>query len=325
MKVYFIILCWNNRDLLDECLSSIKSQDYKDYSVLIVDNGSTDDSVEYIKRDHPEVKLIETGKNDGFAIGNNIGIAEALKDPSCKYIAFINTDARIKSDWLKTLISFADSHPNGASFQSPTVDYYDHKILDSYGIQIDKQGRAVQLGFRTTTFPKHDFQVYGANAAAAMYSRAFLNAQPFGTDYFDSDLWMYLEDVDLATRAVIMGWESWLVHGSLAYHMGSASSGKNPGFSVFMSYRNNLPTLVKNMPFTIMIRILPGLIFTDMQTLLTLLRARNFKILRAILKGRFASLSMLPLFIRKHYQLKKKAQLIPSSQLWKLLKRHQLT
>ncbi len=106
----------------------------------MVDNGSTDGSIEYIKKEFPQIILIETGKNTGFAIGNNVGIAEALKDKSCRYVALLNTDARLRSDWLKEMVAFADKHPRGAGFQSPIIDYYDHTILDSRGITVDHQG-----------------------------------------------------------------------------------------------------------------------------------------------------------------------------------------
>lgn len=318
-KTYFIIVCWNNRDLLEECFQTIYEQSSKDYSIICVDNGSSDDSIEYIRQNHPSVTLIENKKNDGFAIGNNIGIANALEDDSCSYIALLNTDARLGKDWLQELVKFAESHPKGASFQSPTVDYYDHTILDSYGITIDTSGRAMQLGYRTPVSKLKNRRVFGVNAAACLYSRTFLETQPFGADYFDSDLWMYLEDVDLAARATMMNWENWFVSRSLAYHMGSASSGKNPGFSVYMIYRNNLPLLIKNLPLGILLKALPGVIATDTLTILKLVKSKNVATAKAILKGRLASIRLIPLFVRKRYILKK-ASKISTSQLLSLMK-----
>ncbi len=74
-KASFIVVCWNNKDLLEECFETIFNQTYKNYTVIVVDNGSTDGSIEYIKKEFPQIILIETGKNTGFAIGNNVGIA----------------------------------------------------------------------------------------------------------------------------------------------------------------------------------------------------------------------------------------------------------
>lgn len=318
-KTYFIIVCWNNRDLLEACFETIYAQTNKNYSIICVDNGSTDDSVCYIKKSHPDVILIENGKNEGFAIGNNIGIKKALNDTDCKYISFLNTDARLDKDWLEILVAFADKHPNGAGFQTPTLDYYDHNVLDSYGIKIDRQGRAMQLGYRLPVSEIGTVKVFGVNAAACLYSRAFLETQPFGNDYFDSDMWMYLEDVDLAARSTIMGWTNWCIDKSAAYHMGSASSSKNPGFSVFMCYRNNIPMAIKNFPLVLVLLLIPGAFYTDLITLLKLARHRNFVPLKAIIKGRLMGVLMIPRFLKKRSLLKASSPALSSRRIWKIL------
>lgn len=314
----FIIVGWNNKSLLDECFRSLQEQSCKYLDVIYVDNGSTDGSVASIKKQYPDVTILELEENLGFAVGNNLGIKAALKNESCQYVALINSDARISPDWLEKLVDFAEQHPQGASFQSPTYDYYDHSILDSRGITIDHYGRAVQLGHRDKKPKLTTKQVFGVNAAAALYSRAFLEAQPFGEDYFDSDMWMYLEDVDLAARATVTGWENWFVNESSAYHMGSATSGKNPGFSVYMVYRNSLPLLLKNLPFWVLTRTLPRLVYSDIESLFRLWRHRNYRAMKSIVKGRLHSLPILPTSIRKRRVLKHQARLSART-LWKLM------
>jgi GT2 family glycosyltransferase len=319
LKVYFVIVCWNNARLLEECLDSIHLQTYNNYSVIVVDNGSTDNSVGLISEKYPNVKLIDNGQNDGFAIGNNVGIQEAMIDTQCQYIALLNTDARLEKNWLSTLVQFAEAHKKGASFQTPTADYYNHLVLDSRGITINHQGSAVQLGYRQTNFAQLKTQkVFGVNAAAALYSRKFLETQPFGKDYFDSDLWMYLEDVDLAARATMMGWENWYVNMSMAYHMGSASSGKNPGFSVYMIYRNNLPVLIKNFPLILVCMLFPGMIFADIKILHKLWRSKNYVTIRSMIRGRVHSVPMAFKFIAKRRKLKSMS-VISLVSLWRLM------
>lgn len=319
-QVAVILVCWNNRDLLDECLQSIYNQTYKNIRVVLVDNGSTDDSVEYARNNHKSVHVIDTGKNNGFAIGNNIGIKYAFKDKNCKYVALLNTDARLAKDWIETLVKFAEKHPKGASFQTRTLDYYDHHTLDSRGLKIDQQGRAIQLGYRNKNPRKlDDHKVFGTNLAAALISRQFLEAQPFGEEYFDTDLWMYLEDVDFAARSIVMGWDNWVVGKSCAYHMGSASSSGNPGFSVFMTYRNNALVIYKNLPASTIIRVIPGLIFTDLESLYRTFRGRNYTAFKAIIKGRFRSLSML-FKLRNKRKLLQKYKVITNAELWEIMK-----
>ncbi len=315
-EVSFIVVSWNNRDLLDECFASIYSQSFKSFNVILVDNGSTDETMTFVKKNYPQIIIVETGKNLGFAIANNLGITNAFKNPTCRYVALLNTDARIAKDWLKSLVSFAENHPHGASFQSPTFDYYDQGVLDSRGISIDHKGRAVQLGYREPVGNLVTTNVFGVNAAAALYSRTFLEEQPFGTDYFDSDLWMYLEDVDLAARATVMGWENWFVNKSEAYHMGSASSSKNPGLSVYMIYRNNSLMLLKNLPIGVLLKITPGVLTTDLATLWKLFKDKNYATMKAILKGRLYSLPLLFRFIPKRRMLKKHRR-ISTKLLWK--------
>lgn len=317
--VTFIIVCWNNRDLLEECFQSIDQQKYKQLHTIVVDNGSTDNSVSYIRSRHPKIELIETGKNNGFAIGNNIGIAHALKDPECQYVVLLNTDARLSPDWVEQLVAFAVKHPKGAAFQSPTVDYYDHNILDSRGLTFDHRGRAVQLGYREQNPNLKTKQVFGVNAAAAMFSRAFLEDQPFGTDYFDSDMWMYSEDVDIAARAIITGWQNWFVNKSCAYHMGSASSSGNPGFSIFMSYRNNTFVLVKNFPWSMILRILPGLIVTDVASIYRHIKGRNYIAIKAMIRARCYSLLHLRVYLAKRQKIKSR-RVISNHDLWLLMR-----
>jgi len=305
MKLYFIIVCYNNKDLLKTCLESVRKQTLKNVGVIVVDNGSKDGSAEYIKTNYKEVDLIALKENQGFAIANNIGIKKALKDSECQYISLLNTDATVDKDWAEVLVDFADNHPKTASLQTPTLDYYDHTILDSRGITIDAQGRARQLGHREVYRKRDNQKVFGVNAAACIFTSAFLKEQVFRDDYFDHDMWMYLEDVDIAARATMSGWDNWYIEGSFAYHMGSASSGKNPGFSVFMCYRNNLPLLIKNLPAGFLAVAILGAIATDLETLVGLARSKNLISLKAIIKGRIASLKMVPMFVHKRRQFNK--------------------
>ncbi|HEY2003589.1 MAG TPA: glycosyltransferase family 2 protein [Candidatus Saccharimonadia bacterium] len=320
LKVTVLVLCWNNQDLLGECFKSIFDQSYDNFDVIMVDNGSKDSSVAFTRKHFPKVRLIETGKNNGFAIGNNIGIKEALKDSDCQYIVLLNTDATLRKDWLEKMVEFAENHPRLGSAQSPTLDYFDHDILDSNGICMDRWGLATQIGYRQSNVRYETQRVFGVNAAAAIFSRAFLEEQPFGDDYLDHDLWMYLEDVDLAARATMMGWESWVVAETFAYHMGSASSAKLPGaFSLYMTYRNNALVLIKNFPWRIILRTLPGLFRAEAYRIRGFLRERKYGLIKAMVMGRLRSLPLFPLFLIKRGKLKKYWK-IDSTELWELMK-----
>ena len=320
--VAYVIVCWNNRDLLEECIDSINAQQYAAKLVIMVDNGSSDDSVSFVRQRYPDVVIIESGKNEGFAIANNKGIKRALQDKGVGYVALINTDATLSQNWTETLVRTAMRRPRGASFQTITLDYYNHDIIDSTHIYIARNGQATQGSWRRTLPSGQDVapqKVFGCNAAAVLISRRFIEAQPFD-EYFDETLWMYLEDVDVAARATIMGWDNYVVPGARAYHMGSASSGKNPGFSLYMTFRNNSGLLVMNLPWKLLFKMFPDFVRGDIDTMIHLRRIGKTRAIKFVIKGRLAGLVRLPIFLRKRAQLKP-YRTVDTRYLWQLMRR----
>ncbi|HUC95707.1 MAG TPA: glycosyltransferase family 2 protein, partial [Candidatus Saccharimonadia bacterium] len=259
-KVAYIIVSWNNQTLLDECIDSINKQQYTGANkIILVDNASSDNTVEYVGKNHPNVEVIAEKKNYGFAKGNNIGIKKALEDDNIEYIVLLNTDARLESNWTQCLVDSAKIRPMAATMQSVTLDYFDPGIIDSTHIYISKFGQGTQgswrqpIAYANSVSPQ---KVFGCNAAAMLITRKFIETQPF-RELFDETMFMYLEDVDLAARATVMGWDNFVVPGTKAYHMGSVSSNKkDPSFSIYLSFRNNTGLLIKNLPFKILIKIL---------------------------------------------------------------------
>lgn len=296
--VAFIIVCWNNQALLKECFESIASQTFSNTVTVMVDNGSKDSSVAETRKSFPWVEVVEAGKNLGFATGNNVGINYALTNyPELEHIVFVNTDARLEKDWLETMVEFSMKKPRGALYQSITLDYYDHAVIDSTHIYVSRDGSGTQAGWRTPYIAElGPRKVFGVNAAVAMISCAFIKAQPF-KKLFDETMFMYLEDVDLSSRATIMGWDNYLVPGTFAYHMGSASSGKNPGFSLYMTYRNNIAMLAKNIPTTMLIKMIPTILRADRHTLKHLKKIGQERVRGKLIKGRIVGLIRLPLYL----------------------------
>jgi GT2 family glycosyltransferase len=254
----------------------------------------------------------------GFAAGNNIGIKKALSDKSVKYVALVNTDATLDVEWTTNIVELADKKPKGAIYQGTTLDYYDHRVVDSTHIYVSRNGQATQGNWRhylTQEFgPK---KVFGANAAACIISRRFIEAQPFDT-YFDETLFMYLEDVDVAIRATVMGWDNYLVPAARAYHMGSASSGKNPGFSLYMTFRNNGAVLLKNYPMTLLWRMLPALVRGDIDTVKELRRRGQDASAWKVIKGRAIGVARLPYYIKMRRKMNA-VRTIDTDYLWHLM------
>lgn len=317
--VGIIVISWNNEDLLERCFESIGAQSYKGIRTILVDNDSSDGSVELTRKKFPWVEIIESGGNLGFTGGNNLGIRELLKSKDIEYIALINSDATLDKDWVKNIVSFANKKPLGAFYQGTTLDYYDHDVIDSTHIYVARNGQATQGGWRTMY--KGDSapaKVFGVNAAACLISRRFIDEQPYN-DLFDESFFMYLEDVDICTRAVVMGWDNYYVPHARAYHMGSASSGKNPGFSLYQTYRNNLSMLYKNYSLKMFIKMLPRAVKSDINTLRGLVGEKKYHAAKSLLRGRLHGLFRFLVYTKKRSQLRKIAN-SSDSYLWDLMK-----
>jgi len=321
--VAYIIVSWNNKDLLKECIQSIADQDCTEKKrIILIDNNSSDDTIEYLEKDFPNVEVIASLENNGFAKGNNIGIKFALKDKAVKYIVLLNTDARLEGNWTSVLVKAAEKRPMAATMQSITVDYYNHNVIDSTHIYISEYGQAIQSSWREPIEIGYDIaplKVFGCNAAAMLISRSFIETQPF-EDLFDETMFMYLEDVDLAARATVMGWDNFVIPGTRAYHMGSVSSSKkDPSFSLYMTFRNNMGLLIKNLPTKIFFIIFLRMIKADIASIKHLQRTGKSKAIPAIIKGRLMGILFIPVFIVKRYKLKPYRK-INKDYLWRLMK-----
>lgn len=318
--VAFIIVGWNNEKLLPECINSVLKQTYKDIKIYYVDNGSRDNSVKLIKEKYKDVVCIETGKNNGFAKGNNIGIREALKDKNVQFIALLNTDATIESKWTEKLVSFANSKNRIGAMQGITLDYYNHNIIDSTHIYLARNGQATQGSYRDDLINvPSSFTTMGVNAAAAMYTREFIDAQPFEA-LFDETMFMYLEDVDVALRSIVMGYRNYCVKDTFAYHMGSASSKSNKTYPAYMTFRNNSGMLVKNLPLSILAKLFFRVLASDRAHIRHLRLLGRKDEAKAVVKGRLFGLLLIPIFFIKRLKLNKYRS-IDKSYLWHLMKK----
>ena len=293
-KLSVVIVSWNNRKFVDFCLTSLTEQTVQPLEIIWVDNASSDDTVEYIRKSYPSVTLLPQKENLFFAKGNNVGIRRALENNNCEYVLTLNTDARLDPKWIEVITEFLDTHAGAACAQGLTLQDGDSTKVDSRGIKLDKRGTPIQLGYNEQRKASYEVsQVFGVNAAAAAYTRTFLEKQPFGTEYFDEDFSMYLEDLDISARAVMLGYTNWFVPEAIAYHVGSASSGGNPKFMLYMTHRN-LPLLLwNNFPIKVIIFALPYIFKAEMLRLLNLARGGHYHFGWAVIKGRATGILLM--------------------------------
>lgn len=243
-RVAVIIPNWNGLRWLGPCLEALRAQDFADFRTIVVDNGSQDGSVLFLRTEFPEVDICPLPQNVGFAAGMNAGIAQAQ---GVEYVAALNNDTVAERGWLSALVAALDAAPQAGSAASLMVSLRDPQIVDTAGDGLGWTGLAFKLasGGNRSLLPDGPYPVFGASAGACLYRSRMLDE----IGCFDASYFAYMEDVDLALRAQLAGWGCVAVPASVVRHAGAASSGGGPSaFSVRLSARNSLITILKNAP-----------------------------------------------------------------------------
>lgn len=298
MKVSINLVTWNGKKYLPYCLESVAKQTFCDFFLFILDNGSTDGTVEFLKSykfQIPNYKISFNKENVGFAAGHNRAIRETKGD----YVLMLNQDIILEPHFLEEVVEFLDSHPKVGAVTGKLLKWnfaksaelyglnaeLDRKnlcveggktnFLDSCGLKIFKNHRVIELGGGEKDNVNWDKpqEIFGVSGAAPVYRRKTLEdvAIPkncVGQDqceYFDEDFFSYKEDIDLAYRLRLRGWQAWFLPKALAWHdrtakksdkeMGVVRRRKNKStFINYHSYKNHLFFLLKNVPVSIWLR-----------------------------------------------------------------------
>jgi GT2 family glycosyltransferase len=288
-KVSLIILNWNGRPYLEGCLSSVMAQTYPDFEAVLVDNGSTDGSAEFVAQRFPQVHIIRHDENLGFAAGNNTAI-RATQSP---YVATLNNNARVESTWLAKLGKAMEADDQVGMCASKMLYAHQPHVIDSAGLSPDVAGIAWnrRRGERDRGDDAGPREVFGACAGAALYRRATLNQ----IGLFDEDFFAYLEDVDLAWRARLAGWKCLYVPTAVAHHVHSATGRVGSPFKNYLLGRNKIWTIVKNYPSPQLFTYLPLIVAYDLAAVMVGLVRGDI----SPLWGRLAVIRGLPTVCRK--------------------------
>jgi len=236
-----IIVNWNGKKHLDECLRAVIEQDFNDFRIIVVDNGSTDGSVDFVKRRFPQVTLIPLAWNTGFCRGNNVAL-ETVREP---FVALLNNDAVPESSWLGTLVAALEENREAGFAASLMLCHRQPKVIDRAGDGYTTAGVPIlRKRGRPASEAGQKAWVFGASAGAAIYRMAMLNRVGF----FDEDFFLLQEDVDLSFRAQLMGYRCLYVPEARVYHHGSTSIIHDSPLSVYYGHRNLEWVYGKNMP-----------------------------------------------------------------------------
>lgn len=248
-----IIVNWNGEVFLERCLAALMNQTVTPHEIILVDNASSDRSVEIVDR-FPSVRVLEQEQNTGFARGNNLAIAAASSET--EWIVLLNPDAFPEPRWLEELLAAAHRNPGFDAFGSKLVVAADPGVLDGAGDVYHVSGLVWRMGHGApvASFAAQAREVFSPCAAAAMYRRsALLEVGGFDEDYF-----CYVEDVDLGFRLRLAGYRCLYVPLSVAHHVGSGTTGgQHSSFAVYHGHRNLVWTYMKDMPGMLFWAFLP--------------------------------------------------------------------
>lgn len=248
--VSIIIVNWNGKHHLAECLQSLAEQTYQNFETIIVDNASTDGSPELITTQFPTARLVRLATNTGFATGNNKGFEQA----SGAYIVILNNDTRAEPDWLARMVAVAGENPGIGMVGCRTCAYGDRDMIDTIG------GRICWDGMSRGAYRLKSFARLGLNpveeglypsGCAALYKRAMLDK----TGFFDDDFFAYAEDTDLGLRGQLAGWKTLIATDAVVHHKYSGTGGVFSPLKLYLVERNHYWVAIKNFPLPLLIML----------------------------------------------------------------------
>lgn len=256
-KLAVVILNWNGKSWLEKFLPSVVHFS-KDADIFIIDNGSTDDSVEFLKLNFPSVKIIVNSKNSGFAGGYN----EGLQQIDAEYYCLLNSDVEVTENWIEPIISLFEKNPDIAAIQPKILSYNDKNKFEFAGAAgglIDNLGYPYCRGrvFDEVEEDKGQYddemEIFWASGCAL-----FIRSKDFwNQNGFDERFFAHQEEIDLCWRLINSGRKIFYTGKSKVYHVGGGTLNKQSAQKTYLNIRNNLSMMLKNLPFPKLI----GLIF----------------------------------------------------------------
>jgi GT2 family glycosyltransferase len=258
-QVGVALVNWNGAAFIGRCLDALLAQSCRPQRIVVVDNNSTDGSPELIRRAYPDVVLLENSTNLGFAAGSNRAIAACATE----HVLVLNTDVFLEADFIERLLPEFE--------QSPRIGALTGEVFE------EATGTRISGGFfmrrmlrmRPSQTLDRPEEVFGASGALVLFRREALEDIKVEDEYFDSSYFMYGEDIDLAWRAQLMGWETHFVPGARARHLGS---GSQQGRMAFLgkaaplqrhTLKNRYLTVIKNASVGVLLYLLPSFVLTE--------------------------------------------------------------
>ena len=312
LKVSILVLNYNGVGFLDDCLNSLQELNYPEYEVILIDNASSDDSVEYVRQNFPWAGVVIHEKNYGFCKGYNRSIGYATGE----YLAFLNNDTRVDQNWLAELMRAAQEHQADIC-GSKMLSFDNPKTICSLGGKITPIGIGYDIGLNTKDEQgKNQAPTpVGAVGSGAMLIKksVFSDLQGFDPDYFAG-----VEDLDLCWRAWLMGYKVIQVPSSVVYHkVGGSWGSRESSQRIFLGQKNRLANMTKNLEFA---NVVKGLVIStgyDLIRMAMFLARGKFRNMLSLTKGTVYFIKELPRTLEKRKSIQD-SRLLSDKELYRL-------
>lgn len=254
-KITVVIPNYNGMQYIEKCLQSLEKQSMREFSIIVIDNGSTDGSAELVQDTFPSIQVVCMGANTGFSSAVNKGIE--LSD-TC-YVILLNNDTTVDINFVEEMEQSISKSEKIFSVSAKMVDMKNPKLIDGAGDLYCALGWAfARCKGDFVQKANKECKVFSACAGAAIYRKSVLDE----IGVFDEHHFAYLEDVDLGYRARIYGYENWYTPKAIVYHAGSAVSGSRYNeFKISLASKNSVYLIYKNMPWIQILFNIPLLVF----------------------------------------------------------------
>lgn len=310
VKIAVIIVNWNGIKFLKPCLDSVFNQSFDGLEVILVDNGSTDESVEFIETNYKEVIVVENGENLGFAEANNIGFSKSSGD----YVLALNNDTVLEVNFFTNLLHAIEKSDKSTTMFAPKIlSITDKETIDSVGgLLVSRCGIAKGKGRNEKDIGQYDGPAaFIPSGCAALYKKSMLDE----IGVFDRDFFAYCEDTDLGLRAIRAGYKSMNVPDAVVYHHYSGTTGKYSLKKAFLVERNHIWVVIKNFNFVSILMFPFYNIYRYMMQLFGILSGKGaaskasksispFKLALTVLKAYGCAVLKLPTMLKKRFAIK---------------------
>ena len=314
---------WNGIHHLRNFLPLIFKSSFKDFKVLLMDNASTDGSVQYVKNEFPEVQIVQLDKNYGFAEGNNLSIPFI----DTKYTLLLNTDVEVTPHWLEPLLNCMESDNQLAAVQPKVLSYNEKHKFEYAGASggfLDILGYPFCRG-RILNITEEDYNQYNDETyifwatGACMFIRTEVIHQ---IGLFDSKLFAHMEEIDFCWRAHNAGYDIKVVPSSVVYHIGGGTLAHGSPKKIFLNIRNSLVVMTKNLPwYEAIYKVFFRLCLDGIAAFRGLFTGEP-RLMWLVLKGHLGFYALLPHAIRERKKIPNKIPLnkikgvIPQLMIW---------